>query len=387
MFWSAQKNSAPPGVHTNVEPLEPRQFLATLIMPFGDSITEGYEPDQTYRSYLWQDLKSAGYDVDFVGSQDNTINGNPGTGFDTDHEGHPGYTTFQLAAGAAQWEQQSGASIVLLHAGTNDIGTNESIDTIVNEIGTIIDQLRSVNSNITIVLSKIIPNRDNAARQQQLDDALPAFVAGKSTSQSRIVLVDPTTNFDVNADTISDGTHTNAAGAQILANAFLGGLEQVLPAPSQSLPNNGLPTNMTSLGILAFHGDSNGLGPIEKMQSNGGAAANDGTTIRIGSRKYTRGLGVDGNSRMDFVLNGRQNQLSTDFGIDNEVAGQGGTMVFKIYADGKRIFSSNIMTSGQAPSGVTLNVHGVKKLTLITSDAGDGNAGDHGDWADARLIV
>ncbi len=368
-----------------VEELEGRQFLATLIMPLGDSITEAYEPSQAYRSYLYNSLKSAGYDVDFVGSQSNTINGNPGSGFDTNHEGHPGYTAFDIAAGAAGWEQQSHASIVLLHAGTNDIGSNETIDTIVSGIGSIVDQLRSVNPTVTIVLSKIVPNQTYADRQQQLDAALPAFVAGKSTDSSKIILVDPTGGFNsaAGADTI-DGTHPNNAGAQILANAFLGGLKQVLVAPAPSVPNNGLPANMTSLGILAFT-STNSLGPVEKMTSNGGAAAGDGAKIRIGTRSYTRGLGVDGNSRIDFKLNGRQNYFASDFGLDNEASG--GSIVFKVYADGKRIFSTNTIHGGDKVQSLNLKVHGVKKLTLITSNAGDGNTGDHGDWADARLVI
>jgi len=88
-----------PGVAL-VEALEPRQFLSTTrIMPLGDSITESFAPYDSYRYYLWTSLQNSGFrDIDFVGSQHGVLGGEPANeNFDQDHEGHPGWTTDQLA--------------------------------------------------------------------------------------------------------------------------------------------------------------------------------------------------------------------------------------------------------------------------------------------------
>src|SRR5688572_33279210 len=62
-----------------IEPLEPRQLLAaTRIMPLGDSITSTFAPRQSYRYWLWNSLKDAGFtNVDFVGSQRGVFGGSP----------------------------------------------------------------------------------------------------------------------------------------------------------------------------------------------------------------------------------------------------------------------------------------------------------------------
>jgi hypothetical protein len=60
------------------------------IMPLGDSLTEGMFPDghHSYRGYLETQLREAGYDVDFVGSQWQLAHG----GTEYAHEGHGGFT-------------------------------------------------------------------------------------------------------------------------------------------------------------------------------------------------------------------------------------------------------------------------------------------------------
>ena len=105
------------------------------VMPLGDSITQGDDPadpsrPQSYRGYLAQRLQSAGYDVDFVGSEPTPTAG----GADPDNEGHGGYTIgpddskfcptcepANLAAHVDAWLAASAPDVVLLLAGANDL--------------------------------------------------------------------------------------------------------------------------------------------------------------------------------------------------------------------------------------------------------------------------
>jgi len=59
------------------------------IMPIGDSITEAESGHNSYRRALWNNLKEAGCNVDFVGSKSGVRGGLPlNEDFDIDHEGY-----------------------------------------------------------------------------------------------------------------------------------------------------------------------------------------------------------------------------------------------------------------------------------------------------------
>ncbi len=104
------------------------------IMPLGDSITRGDfsgEPDEGrqtgYRLELWNRLRQNGYDVDFVGSLNS---GFLNAGFDSGHEGHSGWTAYEIlngrlqdpqAGNLASWLNTYRPEIVLLHIGTNGL--------------------------------------------------------------------------------------------------------------------------------------------------------------------------------------------------------------------------------------------------------------------------
>jgi alpha-galactosidase len=62
-------------------------------------------------------------------------------------------------------------------------------------------------------------------------------------------------------------------------------------------------------------------------------------------------------------------------------------VVFKIFADGKKLFDSGLMKPGDAAKTVDLDLRGVQQLLLVVTDGGDGVHFDHANWADARFVV
>ena len=118
------------------------------IMPLGDSITyddaNAYEdangnslvpPGErtAYRSFLAYDLDDAGVNYDFVGSQRAGYSVEPP--FDPDNEGHPGWTSYEIANHVYGFLTANPADIVLLHIGTNDHSTSiEGSKKIISEI-------------------------------------------------------------------------------------------------------------------------------------------------------------------------------------------------------------------------------------------------------------
>ena len=73
------------------------------IMPLGDSITAGYGSAFSvgYRQALFLSTVESGYEIDFVGNQKDGEFANPF--FDADHEGHPGWGTYQVAEHVYEW--------------------------------------------------------------------------------------------------------------------------------------------------------------------------------------------------------------------------------------------------------------------------------------------
>jgi alpha-glucosidase (family GH31 glycosyl hydrolase) len=110
-----------------------------------------------------------------------------------------------------------------------------------------------------------------------------------------------------------------------------------------------------------------------------------GKTITVNGQKYEKGLGVQANSELVYQLDGTWDRLSGHVGMDDEV-GDKGSVLFRVFADGKLIFESPEMTGANIKQLMELDIKGVKELRLVLTDLGDGNTDDHGDWVDAKII-
>ena len=132
---------------------------SVLILPLGDSITHGGDGDgvlyPTYRAWLYQDLRTLGYDVDFVGSLDQPT---PPAGSDPHNEGHPAYTTEQVFTELPGWlEAYPAPQIALVHLGTNDAIRDVPSDRTIAALRGIVEVLRVRNPSMTILVAQIIP--------------------------------------------------------------------------------------------------------------------------------------------------------------------------------------------------------------------------------------
>jgi hypothetical protein len=129
---------------------------------------------------------------------------------------------------------------------------------------------------------------------------------------------------------------------------------------------------------------ANAWGSYEKDRSNGEQASGDGRTITLNGQTYAKGLGIHAGSELRYNLNGQFTTFQSDVGIDDE-AGNNGSVVFQVWADGAKIFDSGTMTGSTATKNVNVNVAGKKELKLVVTDSGNGNTWDHADWANARV--
>lgn len=129
------------------------------IMPLGNSLTAGMtdagsDPIGGYRDNLYDLLITEGVDFDFVGNQTD------GSGFDADHEGHPGWPVDSINVYLDNWLAGHNPDIVLFMGGTNDVFEQRSLTEIVDNIETTLDKIYNYDPATKIVMSSIIPRRD-----------------------------------------------------------------------------------------------------------------------------------------------------------------------------------------------------------------------------------
>ncbi|MCX5535829.1 NPCBM/NEW2 domain-containing protein [Streptomyces sp. NBC_00006] len=168
-------------------------------------------------------------------------------------------------------------------------------------------------------------------------------------------------------------TATSTGGARVSAQASVR-LEATPPAPRGT-------AYVSDLDLLTA---DNGWGPVERDQSNGEAAAGDGTTLTIGKDTYKKGLGVHAPSTVEVYLGGSCTKFTAEVGLDEE-ADPEGSVVFEVLADGKKVHTGDKLTNADAAVPVTADVTGAQRLTLHVGDSGDGDAKDHSDWGDATV--
>jgi alpha-galactosidase len=119
----------------------------------------------------------------------------------------------------------------------------------------------------------------------------------------------------------------------------------------------------------------------------------DGNPLKIAGRAFAKGVGTHADSLLYVELNGGSARFNAWVGLDDEVlntqregGARPGSVEFRILADGKRIYTSGRMKSGDAAKEVDVDVTGVAMLVL-TVDSGDDMNYDHADWADAFFTV
>ena len=99
---------------------------------------------------------------------------------------------------------------------------------------------------------------------------------------------------------------------------------------------------------------------------------------------FQLGLGTHANSKIIYHIGKRFTKFSTDYGIDTEAGGQA-SVVFEIYGDNTLLFRSGIMKRYDNPKHTEVDITGFNYLTLIVTDAENGNIDDHADWLNPVL--
>ncbi len=213
------------------------QTPPTRIMPLGDSITDGTAYGAAgfggYRGTLDTLLTSAGYNVDFVGTQTNNGENIP----DHDHEGHSGWQIGQLDSNIAGWFNAiAPPDVVLMHIGTNDFGGGNDTPNAINRLDALILKIATLRPYAHIVVTNIMERAEplNASIQSQFNPFVQARVNAHAAAGRRVTFLDMRAACPL-AD-MPDQLHPNQTGYDKMAGAWRTAVQAVMTPLGDNLP-------------------------------------------------------------------------------------------------------------------------------------------------------
>lgn len=115
------------------------------------------------------------------------------------------------------------------------------------------------------------------------------------------------------------------------------------------------------------------------------AAGQTALPLRIATRDFSRGLGHHAPGEIIVDLDGRYARFEVEVGVQRQ-QGSVGTVVFRVFVDGRERFDSGVMREADEARPVSVDVTGASELRLVADDAGDGIVCDCANWANARLV-
>jgi hypothetical protein len=115
-----------------------------------------------------------------------------------------------------------------------------------------------------------------------------------------------------------------------------------------------------------------------------------GSLMRAGGNLYAKGLGMHSPARVTYNLDRPYRRLEADVAVDSE-SGDRGSVVFRVFVDegtGKwrEAAASETLRGGDRPVPITVELAGVKRISLLVDFADYADEQDHADWLNARLI-
>lgn len=261
-------------------------ILPLRIACLGNSITQGNVvsgaiKQWSYRYFLWEKLDSLNMNIDMVGYQNYWFNETSGNTvatplsrytnrtFDRDHDAYYGITSSGHLNGDAStgWTGSALPSLanraytpdmLLLHIGTND--DDGVVATTVSNINATIDEMRSRNPNVVILLAKLITS------WKAINGQIDAIVLAKNTAQSPVIMIDMPPGF-VNDPNVSgtmtfDYVHPNTVGSVFMAKRWFEPMLKNINDPIKpTAPSNVVSANLsTSSTRLSWNAATDNIG-------------------------------------------------------------------------------------------------------------------------------
>jgi lysophospholipase L1-like esterase len=198
------------------------------VLLTGDSITQGFNGDYTWRYRLYKEFQRQGVPVNFVGSKRSPVV-KPGYSssqyadprFDTDHFAKGGSTLLEHVGWITQELRDQNPDVVVLEAGINDLRNGRMPAEVNNRLNDWITNVRAVQPTVPIVITPVLGAIDYdrpwlADRIKMYNDLQRATIQARNASEPTITLADTSGGWNPSVHT-AENLHPNATGETIIA--------------------------------------------------------------------------------------------------------------------------------------------------------------------------
>jgi len=210
------------------------------IMPLGDSDTGGSAPYISYRYDLWFLLVDAGFDVDFVGRNQTTSGFDAGLyprfgEMDPDHEGNRTLDIGGMVLNADTLIRHNRPHVVLWKSSLDICFAGNGAPSILRvRLPEMIEAMRAEDPNLHFVLATSydwVTNCEPNAREiiPDFNQAIADVAMAMDSPQSRVLLADHYTGYDIQSMFDFTFNHSNRQGEMFLASRTFDTLATLLP--------------------------------------------------------------------------------------------------------------------------------------------------------------
>lgn len=98
--------------------------------------------------------------------------------------------------------------------------------------------------------------------------------------------------------------------------------------------------------------------------------------------RHERGIGAHAPAHARYRLGGRATSIQGTVGVNDTGSGW---VAFSVWVDGEKRWASPVIKRGQPPVPFRVELEGARELLLLTSDARNGDGGDHANWLDVQV--
>jgi alpha-galactosidase len=109
--------------------------------------------------------------------------------------------------------------------------------------------------------------------------------------------------------------------------------------------------------------------------------------ITLGGVEYRHGIGTQSISEFVLDLKGRARRFVSMVGLDDSATSEEASVNFEVWGDDDLLFATDTIRPGDPPRLVSVDLTGVRVLTLLLDDAQDTSNGDLGVWAGAAILM
>lgn len=202
-----------------------QNFPILRLMAIGDSITIGGNDTGGYRNILFNNLVSQGYNVEFVGSENEakTLI----TGLNYNHEGHDGWTINKLSEHSAEiLDSVPDPDIILVLIGIEDFIQEDDVENAIHRWDKLIGRIAELRPFTHIFASSLTPHRNADicySITNKFNNFAKAIVNSHSAASKKATFVDLANV--VNLEDLEDDLHPSKKGYEKIAKEWTNAIQ------------------------------------------------------------------------------------------------------------------------------------------------------------------